>query len=268
MAGGPSARRPTLEGRAPEAVAAETPPLAGTVDGESALAAAALTLARRFASGATMWCVAPEWHEHARHVAVEFVHPVIVGTRALPAVSIVDPDPVGAVRAVVRPGDVVLVVSTTRSAAAADLIRRAPAWGATTVWVACGPTPEGAHARADHLVLVDDQDGTAPHDGRVVLRYHLLWELTHVCFAHPGLLAPPAVEEDAGEVCTTCSDEGRLGEVLDAGSGPDAMVRTACGVEWVDVSLVGSVARDALVLIHAGTAIALVDAPQPAGAAP
>ena len=35
------------------------------VDHES-LAAAALDLARRFAAGATMWCLAPEWPEHAR----------------------------------------------------------------------------------------------------------------------------------------------------------------------------------------------------------
>ena len=47
------------------------------------LALAALALARRFAAGATMWCLAPAWPEHARHVAVEFVHPVIMGKRAL-----------------------------------------------------------------------------------------------------------------------------------------------------------------------------------------
>ncbi len=47
------------------------------------LASAALSLARRFAAGATMWCVAPQWPAHARHVAVEFVHPVIVGKRVL-----------------------------------------------------------------------------------------------------------------------------------------------------------------------------------------
>ena len=52
------------------------------------LARCALTVARRFAAGATMWCLAPAWPEHARHLAVEFVHPVIVGTRALPAVSV------------------------------------------------------------------------------------------------------------------------------------------------------------------------------------
>jgi hypothetical protein len=59
-----------------------------------AIPSAALTLARRFAAGATMWCVSPPWPEHARHLAVEFVHPVIVGTRALPAVSAHDSEPV------------------------------------------------------------------------------------------------------------------------------------------------------------------------------
>ena len=52
------------------------------------LAVASLALARRFAAGATMWCVAPQWPSHGRHVAVEFVHPVIMGKRALPAVSV------------------------------------------------------------------------------------------------------------------------------------------------------------------------------------
>ena len=78
------------------------PSLAGTVSiGQGLaddLAACALDLTRRFAEGATMWCVAPLWAEHARHIAVEFVHPVIVGKRALPAVSIDAADPVGALR--------------------------------------------------------------------------------------------------------------------------------------------------------------------------
>lgn len=247
MAGGTSApRNVTSTAASSGSVAA---------DAESALAGAALALARHCGAGATLWCVAPEWNEHARHVAVEFVHPVIVGTRALPAVSIVAPDPAPALRAVVRPGDVLLAVSTTGDRVVADLLRRAPAWGATTVWVACGTAEP---ARADHLVRVEDPDGTAPHDGRLVLRYHLLWELTHVCFEHPGLLQPTEPTDD-GDVCITCSDEGRLAEVISVVTGGDAEVRTACGVERVDVSLVGPVEPDDLVLVHAGTAIALVD---------
>jgi hydrogenase maturation factor len=58
-------------------------------------------------------------------------------------------------------------------------------------------------------------------------------------------------------VCVTCSDEGRLGEVLLAPSdaeGP-ALVRTAAGEEWVDVTLLGTVSPNDLVLVHAGAAI-------------
>jgi len=60
-----------------------------------------------------------------------------------------------------------------------------------------------------------------------------------------------------GEVCVTCSDEGRPGTVLDAPGAPflPARVRTAAGIEDVDVTLVGPVRPGDTVLIHAGTAI-------------
>jgi hypothetical protein len=64
----------------------------------SDLATAALSLARRVHDGATLWCLAPAWPEHARHVAVEFVHPVIVGKRALPAVAAAVQPPIDTVR--------------------------------------------------------------------------------------------------------------------------------------------------------------------------
>ena len=76
------------------------------------LATASLMLARRFAAGATMWCAAPEWPAHGRHIAVEFVHPVIVGKRALPAVHLEGDDLIGAVRLLARPGDVLVVVGS------------------------------------------------------------------------------------------------------------------------------------------------------------
>lgn len=234
--------------------AAEHTETEGEVEGES-LARVAHVLASRFAAGGSLWCVSPSWPEHARHVAVEFVHPVIVGKRALPAVSIVAPDPVAAVRAVSRSGDVVLAVSPSEDARVADLLRRAPAWGVTTVWVASGPRPTSGGA--DHLVWVDDPDRSAPFDGRLVLRYHLLWEMTHVCFEHPGLVRS---DDDAVDRCVTCSDEGRLAEVLGpSDDGLDVAVRTAQGVEVIDASLVGPVQRDDLVLVHAGAAIAALD---------
>ncbi len=220
------------------------------------LATASLALARRFAAGATMWCSAPSWPHHAHHVAVEFVHPVIVGKRALPAVAIPGTDPVPALRTVARPGDILLAVAATADPGVAAAMRRSGAWGLETVWIGAGPRP--APGSADHVLWVDADGDLAPVTGRFVLLYHLLWELTHVCFEHPGLLRPPAgVCSD--EVCITCGDEGRLGEVVTVAAASEARVRTATGAEAIDTSLVGPLAPGDLVLVHAGMAISLVD---------
>ena len=45
------------------------------------LSITALHLARRIADGATLWCVAPATPAHAADLAVEFLHPVIMGKR-------------------------------------------------------------------------------------------------------------------------------------------------------------------------------------------
>src|SRR3954452_17727645 len=95
------------------------------------VAVASLAIARRFAASATMWCAAPEWPAHGRHVAVEFVHPVIVGKRALPAVSVESTDLVGAVRLLARPGDVVLAIGSADDPRVVRLLQRADAWGVT-----------------------------------------------------------------------------------------------------------------------------------------
>ncbi len=222
------------------------------------LATTALALARRFAAGATMWCVAPSAPEHARHVAVEFVHPVVVGKRALPAVCIDGPDIVAALRSVVRPDDVVLAVGDTAAGSISSALRRAPAWGAVSVWLGWGPRP--AAGAADHVLWTGDERGAARHNGDVVLLYHVLWELTHVCFEHPGLLAADGDRCGDDTTCITCGDEGRLGEVAVAGDRDVALVRTARGTETVDTMLVGAVQPGDLVLVHAGAAITVVEA--------
>ena len=96
---------------------------------------------------------------------------------------------------------------------AGDLVARAEAWGLTSLWLGAGPRPETrGDARADHVVWLDGTDaGRAARSGDLVLLYHLLWELTHVVFEHPGLLAEGSACTD--EVCITCSDEGRVAEV-------------------------------------------------------
>lgn len=93
------------------------------------LAATALDLAKRFAAGATLWATAPTWEPHAAHIAVEFVHPVIMGKRALPAVALTGPDLVDQVRLSVSTGDIVIAVADADCAEVLSVMRRAPAWG-------------------------------------------------------------------------------------------------------------------------------------------
>lgn len=216
------------------------------------LAAASLALARWFAQGATLWCVAPSWPQHASHVAVEFVHPVVVGARALPAVALATEDIAAVLRTNARGGDVLLLAAPVDDGVAADLARRARAWGVHVLWLGCGQPP--AAGAADHVLWLPDEPA-APYDGRLVLLYHVLWELTHVCFEHPGLLSP--LTERDGPVCITCADEGRLGEVARI-DGLTARVRTPTGEEDVDLALVGDLRPGDLVLVHAGSAISRV----------
>ena len=215
------------------------------------LATASAVLARRFSAGATMWCVAPQWSAHGRHVAVEFVHPVIVGKRALPSVNLGGADPSASLRVIARPGDVLLVVGVT-SESTVRLLRRGEAWGLTTIWIGAGSRPDGT--AANHLIWSDNPDSErAAFSGDVVILYHLLWELTHVVFEHPGLLAEPPRCHD--EVCVTCSDEGRIVEVLDVGDDGRAGVLAGGRRESIDVSLVDPVNPGDLVVVHARTAI-------------
>jgi hydrogenase maturation factor len=233
-------------------VARPAEPLADDISGVAGnLARASLAVARRFAAGGTMWCCSPSWSFHAHHVAVEFVHPVIVGKRALSAVTVPpSADLVATLRASVLPGDVVVALAPADDTAVADAMRRAEAWGVETVWIGAGPRP-GPNA-ADHLLWLDTDDALLASE-RFVRLYHMLWELTHVCFEHPGLLkAEP--EECTDEVCITCSDEAVLAEIVSV-DGDDALVRAAGRRERIDVSCIEGPAPGDLVLVHAGTAI-------------
>ncbi|MCU1501280.1 MAG: HupF/HypC family protein [Ilumatobacteraceae bacterium] len=220
------------------------------------LASAALALARRFAAGATLWCWAPAAPAHAQHVAVEFVHPVIMGKRALPSVAVTagGDEGVGILRSLVRSGDAILVVGGASDAHVEAVMRRGPSWGAITLWVGSGDRP--APGAADHVLWREDDEALAGHDGRLVLVYHLLWELTHVCFEHPGLLTPG--DEGAGPACTTCADEADVAEVVERRD-DSATVRAAGRLLRIDTSLIDDVHAGDLVLVHAGAAISIVD---------
>jgi hydrogenase maturation factor len=237
------------------------------------LAVAALALARRFSNGATLWCWAPGAPEHAQHVAVEFVHPVIIGTRALPAIAVTSVGGVDDLRAVVRRGDVILIVGAVADhgldSGVAAVLRRGASWGVTTFWIGAGARPPAG--AADH-VLWRDVPACAPgdaaaatggadaalaaFDGRLVLVYHLLWELTHVCLEHPGLLTDDSA--CSGPTCVTCADEADVAEVVEA-TPRHATVRTDGRLAQIDTSLIDDVSAGDLVLVHAGAAISIVD---------
>lgn len=208
-----------------------------------ALAAAALMMARRFHAGATLWSWSPEWASDAAHVAVEFVHPVIMGKRALPAASV---GSVAELRRSARAGDMAVVIGRGDDPELASAVARTPAWGVEAVWLAQGSRP-GVETPG-HVIWLGEQSGRAD----VVCAYHLLWELAHVCFEHPRVLE---VAVDEPPSCPACMDEGELGEVQSAGDPAEATVLVGGVPRSVDLSLVGGGAEGELVVVHAGVAI-------------
>ena len=145
----------------------------------------------------------------AQHVAVEFVHPVIVGKRALPAISLTS--------------DIATVTGIAGTEGFDEIFAHQLHCLATSKDIALGISPDGncrnvlrglATARRLGLLTIAlvggdggeiSSDGAADHvlvarsDDPCVIKevhvttYHVLWELAHVFFEHPGLLAPEVV---------------------------------------------------------------------------
>lgn len=142
----------------------------------------------------------------AQHVAVEFVHPVIAGKRALPALSLVSDaatlmgvasgqglDTVYAHQLGVlgRPADIALGLSSDGNCVnVRGGLAAARAAGMLTIGLVGGDG--GAimrNSETDHCLVVASPDPLVVKEGHVTL-YHLLWELVHVFFDSPD--APKA----------------------------------------------------------------------------
>ena len=145
----------------------------------------------------------------AQHVAVEFVHPVIVGKRALPAISLTSDiatvtgvatrDGVAGIfahqlRFLAEPADIALGISADGDCASvlAGLVT-ARELGMLTIALAGG---EGgaiaASPAADHVLVARSDDPQIVKEMHVTA-YHVLWELVHVFFEQPGILDPGVV---------------------------------------------------------------------------
>ena len=145
----------------------------------------------------------------AQHVAVEFVHPVIVGKRALPAISLTaDVATVTGVaeregfdaifahqlRYLADPADIALGISADGDN---DSVRAglAVAAGRGLLTVALAGGDGGAIARdkaADYVLTAPATDPRIVKELQVTT-YHVLWELVHVFFEQPGVLDPEVI---------------------------------------------------------------------------
>ena len=145
----------------------------------------------------------------AQHVAVEFVHPVIVGKRALPAISLTtdvatvtgisERAGVAAIfshqlRFLAGPADIALGLSADgNSPSVLAGLEAARELGLLTIALAGGDGGQIAVAKAaDHLLLIPSADPRVVKELQVTA-YHVLWELVHVFLEQPGLLGPGVV---------------------------------------------------------------------------
>nr|WP_207939237.1 SIS domain-containing protein [Actinomadura darangshiensis] len=174
--------------------------LAGDAD---AIAAACHAMAVRFHRGGRLFTFGNgAAATDAQHVAVEFVHPVIVGKRALPALSLTGDvatltgvcagagfDDVFAhqIRCFGGPDDIAFGISPDgRCGNVLRGLENARDLGMLTVALAGGDG--GALAgTAGHLVTVPSDDPRVVKEVHVTA-YHMLWELVHVFLEQPGVL--------------------------------------------------------------------------------
>jgi D-sedoheptulose 7-phosphate isomerase len=175
-----------------------------------AVATACHAMAERFHMGAKLITFGTGGSStDAQHVAVEFVHPVIVGKRALPAIALTtDIATVTGVaqreglagifahqiRYLAESADIALGISVDGNCPAVLAgLRAARGAGLLTVGLAGGDGGAMAASPAiDHLLVARSADPRIVKELQVTT-YHVLWELVHVFFEQPGLLAPGVV---------------------------------------------------------------------------
>jgi D-sedoheptulose 7-phosphate isomerase len=141
-------------------------------------------MAERFARGGRLLALGAslQARSDARHVAVEFVHPVIVGKRALPAIGLSREggDLIAQVGTLAGGDDMVIAFGSDADAAETRAaLRLARGRGCLTI-------ATGTHG-AEWEAEPDSPDPFIRQELSETL-YHVLWELVHVFFEHRGLL--------------------------------------------------------------------------------
>jgi len=118
----------------------------------------------------------------AAHVVVEFVHPVIIGKRALPALAVRPAE----LALFAEPADIALGFAQDREGvrAVAPALAQAQRRGLLTVALTGG---FGGIA-AEHVLVVPSEDRQIVREVHVTA-YHVLWELVHVFLDAPEALS-------------------------------------------------------------------------------
>lgn len=185
-------------------------PAAELAEQAEAVAAACHDMAIRFHRGGKLvvFGIGGESTD-AQHVAVEFVHPVIVGKRALPAISLTSDvatvtgiaarEGVAAVfsrqlRYLAEPADIALGICADGDGPSvlSGLLAARDLGMLTVALVGAGGGAIAASPAVDHVLVTQATDPRIVKEMQVTT-YHVLWELVHVFFEQPGVLAPGVV---------------------------------------------------------------------------
>ena len=206
----PAARAAGDGDHAATAFGRRTAPASGLADQAGAVAEACHAMAVRFHRGGKLVVFGTGGPStDAQHVAVEFVHPVIVGKRALPAISLTtDVATVTGIAAregmaaifahqirfLAAPEDIALGISADgNSESVLAGLAAAKNLGLLTIALAGGDGGAIAASPAvDHLLIAPSSDSRIVKELQVTT-YHVLWELVHVFFEQPGVLDPGVV---------------------------------------------------------------------------
>lgn len=156
-------------------------------------------MAERFARGGRLvaFGASPASRSDVRHVAVEFVHPVIVGKRALPAIGVTREagSLSHAVSLVCAADDIAIAFGADEDTGSATEVRDALACARRRGCLTLAFGAAGAEWE-----FIPPSDDPFVRQELVETLYHVLWELVHVFFEHRGLLAGRAAQpvHDAG----------------------------------------------------------------------
>jgi D-sedoheptulose 7-phosphate isomerase len=181
-------------------------PLQHLADQADAVAVACRAMAERFHRGGTLVVFGDgAASTDAQHVSVEFVHPVITGKRALPAISLT--------------ADIATVTGIANSAGFEEIFAYQLRCLSAAPDIALGLSPDGncsnvlrglstarelgmltialvggdggriaSEAAAEHIVTADSSDPRVIKEVHVST-YHILWELVHVFLEQPASIA-------------------------------------------------------------------------------